>query len=231
MEMEFFSALLSIIMINLVLSGDNAVVIALASRSLPSSQQKKAIFWGTFGAIALRVILTVVAVWLLQIPLLQAAGALLLLWIAVKLLAPHEETEDVAAANNLIEAIKTIIIADFVMSLDNVLAIAGAAQGNLLLVVLGIAISIPIIIGGSQIIMSLMNRFPIIVVIGAGILGWTAGEMIVNDRVLHPYILQALGNKEIIIPIALTIFVIAVGKLMARKVQRESAEKAFHKLN
>lgn len=186
--MEFLLALLGIMMVNIVLSGDNAVVIAMASRNLPHKQQRLAIFWGSAGAIALRVVLTLVAVVLLQIPYLQFAGGALLVWIAAKLLLEEKEEESIVALTSFWGAVKTIIIADLVMSLDNTLAIAAVANGNIPLLVFGLALSIPIIICGSQILVWLMAKFPIIVYIGAGLIAWTAGEMMVRDGKLGVYI-------------------------------------------
>lgn len=181
-SMEFLTALFSIILINIVLSGDNALVIALASRRLPPRQQQQAIFWGGAGAIGLRIILTLAAVVLLKVPYLQLAGGLLLQWVAIRLVADdHDEGEGIQAGGSLWEAIKTILVADLVMSLDNVIAIAGVARGNVTLLVVGLVISIPIIIWGSKLISMLMQRWPIIILIGAAFLGWTAGEMMVSD--------------------------------------------------
>lgn len=180
--MEYLTALFSIIMINLLLSGDNALVIALASRKLPPQQQRQAILWGGAGAVGMRIVLTLVAVLLLKVPYLQIAGGLLLQWVAIKLVADdHNAEENVEAAGNLWDAVKTILIADLVMSLDNVIAIAGVSRGNVSLLVIGLAISIPIIIWGSALITMLMQRWPAIVVIGAAFLGWTAGEMLLAD--------------------------------------------------
>jgi YjbE family integral membrane protein len=168
--MEFFVALTKIMMVNIVLSGDNAVVIALASRCLPPKQQKMAILWGSAGAIGLRVVLTLAAVVLLKIPYLQLIGGLLLIWIAAKLLMENDECENIEASSALWPAIKTIIIADIVMSLDNTLAIAAVANGDYVLLAVGLALSIPLIIFGSQIIIKLMDRFPVIVYIGSGLI-------------------------------------------------------------
>lgn len=208
--MEFLLALFEIIIINLVLSGDNAVVIALASRKLESSQRKKAIFWGTFGAILLRVLLTTVAVWVLKIPFLMLVGGLMLIWISFKLLVDKEDHAEVKAGNNLWQAIQTIIVADLIMSLDNVLAIAGAAQGNLLLLVVGIAIGIPIIVFGSTIILKMMEKYPAILYIGAGVLAWTAGEMIVGDNSVNPLI-HNIPGIHYVVPIAVTAGVLTIG--------------------
>lgn len=178
---EFWIALFQIIMINIVLSGDNAVVIALASRSLPPAQQKKAIAFGSIGAIVLRLVLTFFAVMLLNLPYLKLIGAALLLWIGVGLLGGDDEGGDLEGHSNLMAAIKTIIVADLVMSLDNVIGVAAAAKGNVPLLVLGLVISIPLIIYGSTLILKLMTRFPVIITVGAALLGWVAGEMAVSD--------------------------------------------------
>ncbi|WP_026677028.1 TerC family protein [Fictibacillus gelatini] len=179
--MEFLIALLSIVMIDLVLAGDNAIVIGLAARNLPKHQQKKVIIWGTIGAIIIRAAATIAVVWLLEIPGLLLAGGLILIWIAYKLLT-EEKDHEVKAGKNTWAAIRTIIIADAVMGLDNVLAVAGAAHGNFLLVIIGLAISVPIVVWGSTIILKWMERFPIIITIGAGILAWTASKMIVKEQ-------------------------------------------------
>ena len=184
----FWVTLAQIMMINIVLSGDNAVVIALASRSLPPTQQKKAIFYGSFGAIVLRVILTFFAVLLLGLPYLKIIGAVLLGWIGIKMLLPDDGEADVSASTQLWAAIKTIIIADFIMSLDNVLGVAAAAKGSLLLLIIGLGISIPIIVYGSTLVLKLMTRWPIIVTIGGAVLGWVAGEMAVTDPVIEPWL-------------------------------------------
>lgn len=186
---EFWLALGQIIIIDILLGGDNAVVIALACRKLPPAQRTKGIIWGTAGAIVLRVILIAFAMTLLALPFLKFVGALLLVWIGVKLLAPDEEGHgDVQGSDKLLAAIKTIIVADLVMSVDNVIAIAGAAQNagehQFLLVVLGLLISIPIIVWGSQLVIKLMERFPMIITLGGMLLGWIAGGMLVTDPAL-----------------------------------------------
>lgn len=206
--MEFFVALTKIMMVNIVLSGDNAVVIALASRCLPPKQQKMAILWGSAGAIGLRVVLTIAAVVLLQIPYLQLAGGLLLIWIAAKLLMEEQECENIEASSSLWPAIKTIIIADIVMSLDNTLAIAAVANGNYLLLGVGLALSIPLIIFGSQLIIKLMERFPIIVYVGAALIAWTAGEMINQDQMASAYLHNLPG---FLLPVVITAGVMAAG--------------------
>lgn len=194
---HFWIAVGQIIMIDILLGGDNAVVIALACRRLPPHQRTKGILWGTAGAIVLRVILIAFALALLQIPYLKLVGALLLLWIGVKLIAPDDEDEhaNIQSSDKLWGAVKTVIIADLVMSIDNVIAIAGAAQGagekhQLPLVIFGLLVSIPIIIWGSQLVLKLMDRFPIIILVGGMLLGWIAGTMAHSDPALVSYIPQ-----------------------------------------
>ncbi|MDH6348114.1 TerC family protein [Brevibacillus sp. 1238] len=223
---ELLLSLLQIIIVNLVLSGDNAVVIALACRNLRPEVQKKAVFWGGFGAIGLRIILTFIAIWLLQIPFVQVLGGLLLIVIAVKLLKGEEEDARIDSGSNMMEALKTIIFADLIMSLDNVIAVAGAANGNMLLVVIGLAVSIPLIVWGSQLLMKLMNRFPIIVLLGAALLGYTAGEMIVGDKVVGAFLEQLLPALHVILPVALALVVIAVGTYLKRKGEKSEEGSA-----
>lgn len=186
---EFWSALLAIVIIDLVLAGDNAIVIGLSARNLPKDQQKKVIFWGIIGAITIRSLLTLVVVWLLKIPGLLLIGGGLLIWIAYKLLV-EEKKHDVQSVASLWSAIKTIVIADTVMGLDNVLAVAGAAHGDFLLVVLGLLISIPIVIWGSTLILKWVERFPIIIFIGSGVLAWTASKMIVDEPFLKEFFVE-----------------------------------------
>ncbi|MFZ3590776.1 TerC family protein [Bacillus sp. DJP31] len=188
-SIEFFTALLSIIMIDLVLAGDNAIVIGLAARNLPKEMQKKVVFWGTVGAIGIRAIATLLVVWLLQIPGLLLIGGVLLLWVAYKLLIDEKEHE-VGSATNFWAAIRTIIIADALMGLDNVIAVAGAAHGNFVLVVLGLIISIPIVVWGSTIILKFVEKYPIIITIGAAVLAWTAAKMIVKEPFLMDYFIN-----------------------------------------
>jgi YjbE family integral membrane protein len=185
---EFWIGLLKIIWINIILSGDNAVVIALAARTLPPQQQRKAIIWGTAAAVALRVALTVVAAKLLEFPYLQIVGGLLLLWIGVQLLGDEDDEPGMEKHHgSLLSAIRTILIADLIMSLDNVIGVAAAANGNIPLLVIGLAIAIPIVIFGSTLMIKIMDRFPVIVTIGAGLIGWVAGEAIASDKVLRPW--------------------------------------------
>ncbi|HZF78252.1 MAG TPA: TerC family protein [Rubrivivax sp.] len=193
MHADFWIAVGQIIMIDILLGGDNAVVIALACRKLPPKQRTQGIIWGTVGAIVLRVILIFFALTLLAIPYLKLVGAALLLWIGVKLLAPDEDAHgDIQASDKLLAAIKTIVVADLVMSVDNVIAIAGAAESaggdhKMPLVVFGLLVSIPIIVWGSQLVIKLMDRYPMIITLGGMLLGWIAGTMAVTDPAVLPY--------------------------------------------
>lgn len=190
-SIDFWIGLLKIIWINIILSGDNAVVIALAARSLPAKQQKMAIFWGSGAAVVLRIALTVVAAKLLELSFLQIAGGLLLLWIGVQLLSQEEEQDGHAkVSGSLMAAVRTILIADLVMSLDNVIAVAAAAKGSTTLLILGLAISIPLVIFGSTLMIKLMERFPVIVMLGAALIGWVGGETIVSDVALKAVLAQ-----------------------------------------
>lgn len=184
---EFFSGLAAIILLDLVLAGDNAIVIALAARNLPKNLQKKAVFWGTFGAIALRILLTFAVIWLLKLPGLMLVGGALLIPIAWKLLKHDEQDPDIGAASNFWAAIRTIVVADALMGLDNVLAIAGAAKGHMGLVVLGLAISVPLVVWGSTLILKLIERFPVVIYIGAAAIAWTAARMIAHDGLVSPW--------------------------------------------
>ena len=217
---QFWVGLGQIILINIVLSGDNAVVIALAARSLPPRQQKLAVFWGAGAAVLMRIVLTVVAVELLRYPYLKLVGALLLFWIAVKLLMPEDGGgDDVESSDNLWAAIKTILIADLVMSLDNVIAVAAAAKGSLLLLILGLAISIPLVVFGATILMKLMERWPIIITIGAGLLGWVAGEMMVTDPSIKDWVDVSAAYLHWVAPATGVVFVVVVGKWLAARAE------------
>jgi YjbE family integral membrane protein len=218
---DFWIALSQIILINIVLSGDNAVVIALACRSLPPQQQKKAIIFGSVGAIVLRVILTFFAVYLLTQPYLKLIGAALLLWIGVGLLKGENGEEEMEGHSGLAAAIKTIIIADLVMSLDNVIGVAAAAKGNVPLLVFGLVISIPLIIFGSTLILKLMNRFPIIITIGAALLGWVAGEMTLTDPAIHDFV-EKHHYLHNILPAAGAVIVVVLGKYLASRASHEA---------
>jgi YjbE family integral membrane protein len=225
----FWIAVLQIIAIDILLGGDNAVVIALACRKLPDAQRKKGIFWGVAGAIILRVVLIFFALQLLDIPWLKIVGALLLLWIGIKLLQPEEEGHgDVAAAATLAGAIKTIIVADAVMSLDNVIAVAAAAHGSMLLVVFGILVSIPIVVWGSQLVLKLMDRYPIVITGGGALLGWIGGGMIVSDPALPAGLLDGIPYPKYVLAVLGALLVVVVGKWLAMRTEkaRLAARKA-----
>ncbi|GAD22888.1 TerC family protein [Acidovorax sp. MR-S7] len=211
---DFWIGLVKIVWINIILSGDNAVVIALAARSLPPEQQKKAVMFGSGAAVVLRIVLTVVAAKLLELSFLQIVGGLLLLWIGYQLLTGEEDEDgESKGTGTMFAAIRTILIADLVMSLDNVIAVAATAQGDMLLLILGLAISIPLVIFGSTLMIKLMDRFPVIVTLGAALIGWVGGETIVHDNVLHDY---AIGHPWLhyVAAAAGAVLVVAVGKWM-----------------
>jgi YjbE family integral membrane protein len=222
---EFWLAVLQIIAIDIVLGGDNAVVIALACRHLPEKQRNLGIFWGVFGAIALRVILVFFALNLLAIPFLKIVAAMLLLWIGTNLLQPEPDHtgHEIAANTTLLGAIRTIIIADAVMSLDNVVAIAGAARDSIGLVVIGLIVSVPIIVWGSKLVMKLMDRFPVIVVIGAGLLGWIAGGMSVTDAASKEWVNANAAFLQWLAPIFGALLVIVTGKWLATRTRAKTA--------
>jgi YjbE family integral membrane protein len=222
----FWLALFQIILINIVLSGDNAVVIALACRSLPPKQQKRAIIVGSVGAIVLRVILTFFAVYLLSQPYLKLIGAALLLWIGIGLLKGDDDDADIEGNDGLWAAVKTIVIADLVMSLDNVIGVAAAAKGDVLLLVLGLVISIPLIIFGSTLILKLMGRFPVIITLGAALLGWVAGEMCLTDPAIKGWVDQQPHVLHYLVPAVGAVLVVAVGKWLARRSAPEEGEKS-----
>jgi YjbE family integral membrane protein len=216
---QFWVDVFKIIMIDLLLSGDNAVVIALACRNLPADQRKKGILFGVGGAIGLRVVLTFFAVSLLALPYLKLIGALLLLWIGVKLILPEDEhgEDNIKADTRLFGAVKTIIIADFVMSLDNVLGVAAAAKGNMPLLVFGLLISIPLIAWSSQLVLKLIDRFPYIIHAGGALLGYVAGEMLVSEALFAPLV-EAQHYLHWLVPVCGAVLVLAMGKwLSARK--------------
>ncbi len=224
----FWIPLLKIIWINIVLSGDNAVVIALAARSLPPRQQMLAVGWGSGAAVAMRIALTLFAVALLQLPYLKMIGAVLLLWIGVQLLLPEEGEANIDGHENLMAAIRTILVADLVMSLDNVIAVAAAAGDSVTLLILGLGISIPLVIFGSTLLMKVMERFPIIITAGGALLGFVAGEMAVSDPALHDWMsatFQMVDKKpvlagihlELIVGLAGAALVVAVGTFLARR--------------
>ena len=214
---DFWVGLTLIIWINIILSGDNAVVIALAARGLPPEQQRQAIFWGSGAAVVLRIVLTFVAAKLMELPYLQLVGGLLLLWIGSQLLTEDEDEEAGGEENgNLMTAVRTILIADVVMSLDNVIAVAAAAKGNDVLLVLGLAISIPLVIFGSALMIRLMERFPIIILLGAALIGWVAGDTISQDIALREFFEENEALKYIA-KIGGALIVIAWGRLASRK--------------
>ncbi|GAA0373668.1 TerC family protein [Bacillus horti] len=206
-----------IVIINLILSGDNALVIAMASRNLPKHLRNKAVFWGSFAAVALRIGLTIIALQLLKIPFLTAFGSILLLWIAVKLINSSEDHEKIKGGQTIHNVVMTIIVADFVMSIDNVIAIAAVADGNLSLIILGILISIPFVVFGSQLVLSLIERIPIIIYLGSGILGFTAGEMLLKDQYMQQFFEPLLPTFTWILPFALAILVIVWGWTLKKR--------------
>ncbi len=232
---DFWIAVGQIIMIDILLGGDNAVVIALACRKLPPDLRTKGILWGTVGAIVLRVILIFFALTLLAIPYLKIVGAVLLLWIGVKLIAPDDEGGhgDIQASDKLWAAVKTVIVADLVMSVDNVIAIAGAAEGaggdhKMPLVIFGLLVSIPIIVWGSQLVIKLMDRFPMIITVGGMLLGWIAGTMAVTDPAVLPYLPTVAAAKAGVLPEVISsvrygagvlgaLFVLALGMWIKRR--------------
>jgi YjbE family integral membrane protein len=215
---DFWAALGSIILANVLLSGDNAVVIAMAARALPPSQQKKAIVFGSAAAIVMRIVLTLIAVKMLGLPWLKLVGGLALLWIGAKLMSDEEEQHDHAAKPMGIgAAVRTILVADLVMSLDNVLAVAAAAQGNTLLLVIGLAISIPLIVFGSTLILKIMDRFPLIITAGAALLGWLAGEMMLTDPAIRLWVAEVPESAVRIGGVAGAVVVVLLGKLLQRR--------------
>lgn len=223
---QFWVAAMEIIVINILLSGDNAVVIALASRSLPEKQRNMAVIGGSAAAVILRVIFCLIIVWLLAIPFLKLIGGLLLLYIGVRLIIPEEEhgEDGIAAKSNLWGAIQTIMVADAVMSLDNVVAITAVAKDSITLIVLGLVISVPLIVFGSQIVLRFLTRFPILVIAGGGLLGWLAGEIIVSDPVIHTRIPYDIHLQEQIARPLLAAFVVIVGMILARRAKSAHAE-------
>lgn len=223
---HFWSGLVEIILVNIVLSGDNALVIALACRNLPKKHQKPAILMGSAGAIVLRIVFVVIVDQLLKIGYLKLVGGLLLLWIGIKLVQGEEEGEDgVKGSASLWGAVRTIIIADAVMSLDNAIAIAAAAHGDTLLIVLGLVISVPLIIFGATLIMLLLQRFPIIVIAGGALLGWIAGEVLATDPAYADKLAAALPNAQTIFEVGGAVITVAVGYfLQYRARKRHRAE-------
>jgi len=241
MTSQFWLGLGAIVWVNIILSGDNAVVIALAARSLPQKQQKQAVFWGAAAAVVLRVVLTVVAVELLRLPYLKIIGGALLFWIALKLLMPEDDDgDDVVSSSHLMGAIKTILIADLVMSLDNVIAVAAVAKGSFMLLVLGLLISIPLVVYGATMLMVLMDRYPVIITVGAALIGFVAGEMMVTDPVVVGWfeqtahwmvdleVLNVAGHKLEVSVAGLmgAILVVVAGKWLARRKRAKGEDRA-----
>ncbi|TAG26945.1 MAG: TerC family protein [Burkholderiales bacterium] len=222
-----WGALFAIIVANILLSGDNAVVIAMAARQLPSDQQRKAIFWGSAAAIVMRVILTIVAVELLTIPYLKIIGGLLLFWIGVQLMLSDDGETDVKSHGTMAAAVRTILIADLVMSVDNVIAVAAAADKapenmRLILLIIGLGMSIPLIIVGSTLLMKVMERYPIIIVLGAALLGFLAGSMIATDPADKVWFAEHVPNAEILVGVTGAVLVVVVAKWLELRSQGKS---------
>jgi len=223
---DMWTALFKIAVINVVLSGDNAVVIALACRSLEPKQQRNAFLVGAVGIIVLLTALTAGAALLMQLPYIQWIGGALLLWIGVKLLLPESDADEVGSTAKFWTAVRTIIVADLVMSIDNVLGMAGAAHGHFAMLFLGLAITMPLILFGSAMLMRLMRRFPVVITIGAGLLGYVAGDMVVGDQVVRGWVETTAPSLDVVVPILGALIVIAIGKLLARRQSRDTAPEA-----
>jgi len=219
---EFWVAVLQIIAIDIILSGDNAVVIALACRNLPPAQRRLGIAWGVAGAVGLRVVLTAFAASLLGYPYLKVVGGVLLMWIGVKLILPDDDNghHEIKAATHLWGAVRTIILADFIMSLDNVIAVAAASRGSVFLLIFGLAVSIPLIVWASQIIMKLMERFPVVIVLGAGLLGWVAGGMMVSDVAVKSSVSAWFPGAGLAASACGAVLVVATGRWLAMRKER-----------
>lgn len=220
MSVDFWTVLMSIILIDLVLAGDNAIVIGLAARNVPKEDQKKVIMWGTIGAILVRVVMTILVVQLLAVPGLRLVGGLALLWIAYKLIV-DDKNHEIKAGNRSWAAIRTIIIADTMMGLDNVLAVAGAAHGDNLMVIIGLAISVPIMIWGSTVILKLTERFPIVITLGAAVLAWTAAKMLVDEPMISAWFTN--GFIKYGFEIVMIALVVGIGNYVKRNNARQRA--------
>ncbi|MDF2723220.1 MAG: rane protein [Paenibacillus sp.] len=218
---EMLSALLMIIVIDLVLAGDNAIVIGMAARNLPKEQQKKAVIWGTVGAVVIRAAATLAVVWLLAIPGLLLVGGLFLVWIALKLMTEEKNHDNVKAGSSLGAAIRTIVIADAVMGIDNILAVAGAANHNFVLVIIGLAISVPIMVWGSTLVLKLIERFPVTLYIGAAVLALTSAKMIVDEKFIKEWIGE--GALKWTIVVVLVAIIMLVGTWIKRSKARKAA--------
>ncbi len=224
----FWTALAKIVGVNIVLSGDNAVVIALAARSLPARQQKLAIGWGAGAAVVLRVVLTLFAVALLALPWLKLAGSALLLWIGIKLLVPAEDGARIDGAASLALAIRTILVADLVMSLDNVIAVAAAAGGSWLLLAIGLAISVPLVIFGATLLVRVMERYPIVVTVGAALIGFVAGEMAWEDRAVAAWTDARPENLKYLVAARGAGTGVVLGQRLARRAGERPAASRQH---
>lgn len=218
---SFWAGLIQIIIVNVLLSGDNAVVIALASRSLPARQRNIAVIGGSLGAVVLRIVFTFAIAWLMTIPFLKVLGGALLIWIGAQMMVPEDEGEGggIKAHAGLWAAMRTIIVADAVMSLDNVLAIAAAAQGNFPLLLIGLLISIPIVVFGSMLFLKLLDRFPVLVIAGAGLIGYIAGEVMVTDPAVAPWIDTHAHWLHLVGPMTGIAVVLAAGIWMKRRAE------------
>lgn len=225
LDLQTWTALAEIIGVNIVLSGDNAVVIALAARSLPPAQRKKAVVLGSLAAIVMRVILTIVAATVLALPWLRIVGSALLLWIGIKLLVPEGEggAHGGRQGAGMVSAIRTILIADLVMSLDNVIAVAAAAKGSIALLIAGLVISIPLIIFGSAVILKLMDRFQVVVTLGGALLGFVAGELLIGDAAISGWVNATAGFLHYVAPAAGAVLVVIAGKWLAGRAKIRSA--------
>ncbi|WP_100011778.1 YjbE family putative metal transport protein [Lentibacillus sediminis] len=216
--MEWIEILTKILVINLILSGDNAVVIAMASRNLPEHLQKKAIRWGTLGGITLRILFTFLMVFLLNLPLIQLIGGILLLLVSYKLLVDKHEEKKIKVGNSLLDAVMIIILADLIMSLDNVLAIAAIANNDLFLIMIGITLSIPIILIASQFMMRLMQKYAIIIYIGAGLLAWTAGDMMLKEPPVRQFF-ETNGVSELLFLTGVTVIIMVLGWIRRKQLE------------
>jgi YjbE family integral membrane protein len=221
----FWIAVLQIIAIDIMLGGDNAVVIALACRKLPAEQRNKGIFWGVVGAIGLRVVMIFFALQLLAVPYLKIVGGLLLFWIGIKLMMPeHDEGHsNIDGGTTLMAAIKTIVVADAVMSLDNVIAVAGASHGSMVLVTFGILVSIPIVVWGSKLVLTLMDRYPIVITLGAALLGWIAGGMMLTDQATPASISKGIPYASYLFAVTGAILVVTLGKWLGSRQKPRAA--------
>lgn len=223
LTLSFWTGVFQIFAIDIVLGGDNAVVIALACRGLPEDKRKKGIFWGVFGAVALRIVLIFFALTLLKVPYLKLAAALLLMWIGIQLLQPENEDEasGIAASTTLLAAIRTIIMADAVMSIDNVVGVAGAAHDQMTLIIFGISLSIPVIVFGSKLILQLMDRYPAVILVGAALIGWVAGDMLMEDAAVKVWVEANFPLLAWISPAFAAVGTVLIGKMRARAAEKK----------